>query len=87
METVNIHEAKTHLSKLLERARNGERIVIAKAGEPIAELGPLTRGRDIVFGSHEGELDIDWDALEAADEEMDQEIARMFYGEPRESDA
>jgi prevent-host-death family protein len=81
MATVNIHEAKTHLSRLLERASQGERIIIAKAGKPIAELGPLTPGRTIVFGSHEGELDIDWDALEAADEEMDEEMARMFYGE------
>jgi prevent-host-death family protein len=39
--TVNVHEAKTHLSRLLERARRGERIVIAKAGTPIAVLGPF----------------------------------------------
>ncbi len=81
METVNIHFAKTHLSKLLERARHGERIVIAKAGEPVAELGPLTRRREIVFGLHEGELDIDFDALEAADDELDEEMATHFYGE------
>jgi len=43
METVNIHEAKTHLSRLLERAAAGEEIVIAKAGVPIARLGPLPR--------------------------------------------
>jgi len=36
--TVNIHEAKTHLSKLLERVMNGEEIIIAKAGKPIAIL-------------------------------------------------
>jgi prevent-host-death family protein len=35
---VNVHEAKTHLSKLLERVRNGEEIVIAKAGKPYALL-------------------------------------------------
>lgn len=40
--TVNVHEAKTHLSKLLARAAAGERIVIAKAGKPFAELGPIT---------------------------------------------
>jgi prevent-host-death family protein len=38
---VNIHEAKTHLSKLLARAREGEEIVIAKAGKPIARLVPI----------------------------------------------
>jgi prevent-host-death family protein len=38
--TVNIHEAKTHLSKLIERVRLGEEIIIAKAGEPVARLVP-----------------------------------------------
>jgi len=41
MTTVNIHEAKTHLSRLLERVQRGERIVIAKAGHPVALLTPL----------------------------------------------
>ena len=39
--TVNIHEAKTHLSKLLKRVMNGEEIIIARAGEPIARLLPI----------------------------------------------
>ena len=38
MEIVNVHFAKTHLSRLLERAANGEEIIIAKAGNPIAKL-------------------------------------------------
>ena len=41
MTTVNIHEAKTHLSKLLVRVSNGEQIIIAKAGKPIAVLSPI----------------------------------------------
>ena len=41
METINVHEAKTQLSRLLERAHAGEEIVIAKAGKPIARLCPL----------------------------------------------
>jgi prevent-host-death family protein len=40
-ETVNIHEAKTHLSRLLERVRRGDTITIAKAGDPIALLVPI----------------------------------------------
>lgn len=36
--TVNVHEAKTHLSRLLERVQNGEEITIAKAGKPVARL-------------------------------------------------
>lgn len=38
METVNTHEAKTHLSRLLERVERGEEIVIARGGKPIAVL-------------------------------------------------
>ena len=38
---VNIHEAKTHLSRLVDRAAAGEEIVIAKAGVPVAKLGPV----------------------------------------------
>jgi len=40
-KTVNIHEAKTHFSKLLKRVMSGERIIIAKAGKPVAVLTPL----------------------------------------------
>jgi len=39
--TVNIHAAKTHFSRLVERAAEGEEIVIARAGRPVARLGPL----------------------------------------------
>ncbi len=42
MLTVNIHEAKTQLSKLLERVMNGEQIIIAKAGKPVAILAPIS---------------------------------------------
>lgn len=38
---VNIHEAKTQLSKLLQRVMNGEKIIIAKAGKPVAILSPI----------------------------------------------
>jgi len=41
-KVVNIHEAKTHFSKLLERVKSGERIIIAKAGKPVAILSPIT---------------------------------------------
>jgi prevent-host-death family protein len=42
MTTVNVHDAKTHLSRLLERVERGEEIVIARAGRPIAVLRPLS---------------------------------------------
>ena len=41
MLTVNIHEAKTHLSSLLERAAKGEPFIIAKAGKPLVKVVPL----------------------------------------------
>ncbi len=41
MQTVNIHEAKTHLSRLLEDVAAGEEIIIAKAGKPMAKLVPI----------------------------------------------
>ena len=43
METVNVHEAKTRFSRLLDRAQGGEEFVIAKAGRPVARLGPFAR--------------------------------------------
>ena len=39
--TVNIHEAKTHFSKLLQRVINGEEVIIANAGKPVAVLSPV----------------------------------------------
>ena len=41
MQTVNIHEAKTHLSRLIEQAVNGEPFVIAKAGKPLVKVVAL----------------------------------------------
>jgi prevent-host-death family protein len=41
LESVNMHEAKTHLSKLVERAEGGEEIVICRAGKPAAKLVPV----------------------------------------------
>jgi prevent-host-death family protein len=54
---VNIHEAKTHLSKLLERVALGEEVVIAKAGKPVAKLVPIDRTRPkFQFGSAKGQF-------------------------------
>jgi len=44
--TVNVHEAKTHFSRLLDRAHAGEEIIVAKAGVPYARLLPLERPAD-----------------------------------------
>ena len=71
---VNVHEAKTHLSKLLERVEAGEEIVVARAGRPVARLVPhvAPRGRRQP-GSAEGKIKI----LPGFDE-YDEQIARDF---------
>ena len=54
-KTVNVHEAKTHLSRLLERTAAGEQIVIAKAGRPVARLVPIaTASGDRELGRDRG---------------------------------
>lgn len=53
--TVNIHEAKTHLSKLLARVGAGEEIIIAKAGKPVARLVPVAK-QHRVPGSAKGKI-------------------------------
>lgn len=73
---VNIHEAKTHLSKLLERVAAGERVIISKAGRPIADLVPHQR-TPVRFGGMRGELRYD----DKDFEELDPDIQRMFYGD------
>ena len=54
---VNVHEAKTHFSRLLERAHAGEEIVLAKAGKPYARLVPLESRQPRVPGIAKGRLD------------------------------
>ena len=65
MQTINIHEAKTHLSRLVEAASAGEEIVIAKAGKPMARLVPLLHAQreprtlGVLAGKFEVPADID----------------------------
>lgn len=64
MSTVGVHEAKTHLSRLLRRVAAGEEIVIARAGEPVARLVAVGKKRRLLLGRDEGlyELPDDFDA-------------------------
>ena len=72
--TVNIHAAKTHLSRLVERAENGEETVIARNGRPVARLVPYSEERKPrVPGALRGQIEI----LPGFDE-VDEEIAREF---------
>lgn len=54
MDMVNVHEAKTHLSKLLARAHTGEEIIIGKAGKPYAKLVPLSPVKERTPGIAKG---------------------------------
>ena len=76
---VNIHEAKTHLSRLLERAAAGEEIIIGKAGKPIARLVPYNPPKlpKRKPGSWKGKVWISPDF-----DKVDKEIEAMFLGEP-----
>ena len=74
MRVVNVHEAKTHLSRLLELVEAGEPVTIARAGKPVADLVPHVRV-DISWGTLRGGIEIatDFDA-------PDQAIIDLFEG-------
>ncbi|KQY33889.1 type II toxin-antitoxin system Phd/YefM family antitoxin [Rhizobium sp. Root483D2] len=81
METVNIHEAKTHLSRLMEKVSKGESFIIAKAGKPIGKLVPLDEAempKKRRIGFMKGEIVVPHDF----DRMMADEIEEMFYGNP-----
>ena len=74
---INVHEAKTHLSRLLERVRQGEEIVIAKSGEPVARLvGIREQPERRMPGSAKGTL---W-VSEDFDAPLPEEILDHFEG-------
>lgn len=56
MEIVNIHQAKTHLSKLLLRVQDGEEIIIAKSGKPCARLVPVDQPAQRIPGIAKGKV-------------------------------
>jgi prevent-host-death family protein len=73
---VNIHEAKTHLSRLLERVAMGEEVIIAKAGKPVAKLVPIKQAkRGFKFGSAKGEFTVPEDF----NDPLPKEIEDLFY--------
>jgi prevent-host-death family protein len=76
-EMVNIHDAKTQLSRLLQRVEAGERVVIARAGKPIADLVPHRADNRLRLGGLEGQI---WAPDEAFDW-PDAEIEALFYGD------
>jgi len=78
MRTVNIHEAKTHLSRLLKRVGRGEEIVIAHSGKPVARLVPLappTAPRTLGGFEREVRVAADFDAP------LPRELQALFDGD------
>jgi prevent-host-death family protein len=69
-QIVNIHEAKTHFSKLVERAEAGEEFVIARAGAPVARLGPLPPRAAREPGGAEGKIRMHDDFDDALPDEL-----------------
>jgi prevent-host-death family protein len=80
LKVVNIHEAKTHLSRLVEEAANGESFVIAKAGKPMVKVIRLDQDESKPkrrLGFLKGKIKVpdDFDTM------FQDEIEKMFYGE------
>lgn len=74
MKTVNMHDAKTHLSKLVDAAVRGEPFVIAKAGKPLVKVVPVETAAPQRIGFLEGMYDVpeDFDTM------FEDEIREMF---------
>lgn len=86
MRSINIHEAKTHLSRLVEEAANGEPFVIAKSGRPLVKVlaidDPAPKNkRRVGFMKGMYSLPKNFDKI---NKELDKEIEKMFYGEDEE---
>ncbi|MBV8971746.1 MAG: type II toxin-antitoxin system prevent-host-death family antitoxin [Sphingomonadaceae bacterium] len=85
MRTFNVHEAKTHFSRLLAEVEAGASLTIARAGKPVARLVPVAEGEGQPFRSRLGGLEGQGDELLAIFDnwtEADQaRLEALFYGE------
>jgi prevent-host-death family protein len=80
MRTVNMHEAKTHLSRLVDQAAKGEPFIIARAGKPLVKVVPIEEEPKRApqrLGFMRGQFNVpdDFDTM------GQEEIERMFYGD------
>lgn len=76
MRIVNMHEAKTHFSKLVDAVIHGKEILIAMAGKPVAKLGPINKKTERRFGVMKGKIKISKDF----DAPLSNEILADFEG-------
>ena len=86
MRMVNIHEAKTHLSRLVDEAEQGEPFIIAKAGKPKVQViridaPAVTAKRRLGFMKGMYTIPDDFDEI---DKQLDQEIEKLMLGEDEE---
>lgn len=83
MRRVNIHEAKTTLSQLVEAVEAGERIVLARAGKPVAELVRMRRTKGVKIGVLKGRLDEK--AIDRIAKPMSKRDIERAFGRPIDS--
>lgn len=87
MRTINIHEAKTHLSRLVDEAEKGDSFIIAKAGKPKVLVTRLNESAETVkpqrIGFMKGMYTLPENYWEV-DRQMDEEILKMFFPEDGE---
>jgi prevent-host-death family protein len=78
---VNVHHAKTNLSRLIEQAENGEEVIIARNGKPAVRLVPVEKSKKSLLGCGIGKMWIadDWDSPET-----NKEIEDLFYNSDEE---
>ena len=78
---INIHAAKTRLSRLVARAEKGERIVIARNGKPVAQLGPAPKSKSRTIPPDDPLLNLEEFAVRGLGGKLtNEEIARILYG-------
>ena len=74
MTVVSVHEAKTHLSRLLRRVASGEEVLISRSGKPVARLVPVTRPKKRQLGRDRGVFVVP----ENFDEPLPEDVLRDF---------
>jgi prevent-host-death family protein len=78
---INIHAAKTRLSQLVARAERGERIIIARDGKPVAQLGPAPKAKRATLSPDDPLLNLREFALDGAGGPLtNDDIDRLLYG-------
>ena len=75
MPIVNMHEAKSQLSKLVEAALRGEEVIIARAGKPVARIEPIAQGGLRPVGGLEGTIDTETRAF------LEEDLGEEWWGD------